>query len=145
MIPAWSANGDLPPGTHFATWSRIEERLAFNSRRQRLLEGFRAACELLRSAGCRLVYLDGSFVTTKEHPGDFDACWDIQNVDEEALDRVFLGFLAVPRCTKTSIPRRVLSCATAGGCDRESVRRVLSGEQVHRRTERYRRHSAACA
>ena len=39
-----------------------------------------------------MVYLDGSFVTTKENPGDFDACWDIQYVDDEALDPVFLDF-----------------------------------------------------
>lgn len=70
----------------------MEERLAFNPRRRRLLAGFREACELLRRAGCRLVYLDGSFVTTKPHPGDFDACWDIRGVDEEALDSVFWDF-----------------------------------------------------
>lgn len=92
MIPEWSTNGDLPPGLHSATWTEIEERLAFNSRRGRLLAGFREACELLRKAGCRVVYLDGSFVSTKEHPGDFDACWDIQNVDENALDPVFWDF-----------------------------------------------------
>ena len=92
MIPEWSTNGDLPPGVHLATWTEIEERLAFNPRRRRLLAGFREACELLRKAGCRLVYLDGSFVTTKEHPGDFDACWDIQQVDDEALDPVFWDF-----------------------------------------------------
>jgi hypothetical protein len=92
MIPGWSTNGDLPPGVHLATWTEIEERLAFNPRRRRLLAGFREACELLRKAGCRLVYLDGSFVTTKEHPGDFDACWDIQQVDDEALDPVFWDF-----------------------------------------------------
>ncbi len=57
-----------------------------------MLAGFREACELLRKAGCRLVYLDGSFVTTKPHPGDFDACWDIQHVDEDALDPVFWDF-----------------------------------------------------
>jgi hypothetical protein len=38
------------------------------------------------------VYLDGSFVTTKPHPGDFDACWDIQGVDEDLLDPVFWDF-----------------------------------------------------
>jgi hypothetical protein len=57
-----------------------------------LLGGFREACELLRNAGCRLVYLDGSFVTTKEQPGDFDACWDVQYVDDEALPPVFWDF-----------------------------------------------------
>ena len=77
MIPEWSTNGELPPGVHLATWAQIEESLA---------------CELLRKAGCRLVYLDGSFVTTKEHPGDFDACWDIQQVDDGALDPVFWDF-----------------------------------------------------
>jgi len=46
----------------------------------------------LRKAGCRLVYLDGSFVTRKEHPGDFDACWDVQNVDDTSLDPVFWDF-----------------------------------------------------
>jgi hypothetical protein len=92
MISAWTTSGDLPPGTHLATWGEIEERLAFNLRRGRLLAGFREACELPRKAGCRVVSLDGSFVTTKAHPGDFDACWDIQDVVEEALDPVFWDF-----------------------------------------------------
>ena len=92
MIPEWLNNGDLSPGVNFATWTEIEDRLAFNPRRRRLLAGFREACEMLREAGCRLVYLDGSFVTTRDHPGDFDACWDIQNVDDETLDPVFWDF-----------------------------------------------------
>ncbi len=57
-----------------------------------MLAGFRQACEELRKAGCRLVYLDGSFVTRKEHPGDFDACWDVRNVEEDRLDPVFWDF-----------------------------------------------------
>jgi hypothetical protein len=36
--------------------------------------------------GCRLVYLNDSFVTWKERLGDFDACWDVQNVDDAKLD-----------------------------------------------------------
>jgi hypothetical protein len=92
MIPEWLPNGDLPPGVHFATWREIEDRLSFNARRKRLLAGFRRACEDLRKAGCRLVYLDGSFVTRKEHPGDFDGCWDVQNVDDDKLDPVFWDF-----------------------------------------------------
>ena len=92
MIPEWSTNGDLPPGVHFATWREIEDRLGFNPRRRRMLAGFRQACEELRNAGCRLVYLDGSFATRKEHPGDFDACWDVRNVDDDRLDPVFWEF-----------------------------------------------------
>ena len=71
MIPEWLANGDLPPGVHFATWQEIEDRLSFNAQRQRLLEGFRRACEHLRKAG------------------DFDACWNVENVDDGKLDPVF--------------------------------------------------------
>ena len=92
MIPEWSANGDLPPGVHFATWRELRDRLTFNSRRRRMLAGFRKACEELRKAGCRLVYLDGSFVTRKERPGDFDACWNVQNVDDAKLDPAFWDF-----------------------------------------------------
>jgi len=92
MIPEWLPNGDLPPGVHTASWPEIEERLGFNPRRRRLLGGFRRACEELRKAGCRLMYLDCSFVSVKTHPGDFDACWDIRNVDDNKLDRVFWDF-----------------------------------------------------
>jgi hypothetical protein len=38
------------------------------------------------------VYIDGSFVTVKREPGDYDACWDIEGVDLESLDSVFLDF-----------------------------------------------------
>jgi len=92
MIPEWMRNGDLPPGIHRATLREIEKRLAFNPRRRRLLDGFRRGRGMLRNAGCRLVYLDGSFVSTKENPGDFDACWDVQNVDEKTLHSVFWDF-----------------------------------------------------
>jgi len=92
MIPEWSTNGDLPPGVHFVTWRELEQRLTFHPRRHRILAGFRQACEELRKAGCRLVYLDGSFVTRKERPGDFDACWDVRNVDDAKLDSVFWDF-----------------------------------------------------
>jgi len=92
MIPEWLESGDLPSGVHFAGWKEIEMRLAFNPRRWMLLIGFRDACALLRRAGCRLVYLDGSYVTTKRLPGDFDACWDIQGVNEDGLDPVFWDF-----------------------------------------------------
>lgn len=42
----------------------------------------------LRDAGCRRVYLDGSFVTATEHPGDYDGCWDAEAVDFDLLERI---------------------------------------------------------
>src|ERR1019366_3240006 len=34
----------------------------------------------------------GRLATRKEHPGDFDACWDVRNVEEDRLDPVFWDF-----------------------------------------------------
>jgi len=51
----------------------------------------------LKSAGCRRVYLDGSFVTDKEGalglpPKDYDVCWEVSGVDPTRLDPVLLDF-----------------------------------------------------
>ena len=56
------------------------------------MAGFRTALANLKSAGCRTVYLDGSFVTTKVIPNDYDACWDEDGVDPVLLDPVLLTF-----------------------------------------------------
>ena len=48
--------------------------------------------DTLRTAGCRQVYIDGSFVTEKEFPNDYDACWDVTNVRPELLDPLLLKF-----------------------------------------------------
>ena len=68
------------------------ERYATNERREQLLDGLRVAIESLHAAGCSRVYLDGSFVTDKEVPGDFDACWEAGSVDPGLLDPVLLDF-----------------------------------------------------
>jgi hypothetical protein len=47
---------------------------------------------LLGSAGSCAAYIDGSFVTDKDEPGDFDGCWDVAGVDPAELDPVFLIF-----------------------------------------------------
>ena len=48
----------------------------------------------LRGAGCSAIYIDGSFVTSKETPNDFDACWEEAGVNPELLDPVLLRFYA---------------------------------------------------
>jgi hypothetical protein len=57
-----------------------------------LFAGFEQAAQALAIAGCRAVYLDGSFVTGKPHPGDFDGCWEFTGVDPKLLDPVLLSF-----------------------------------------------------
>lgn len=61
-------------------------------RRIELLAGLREALVALHDAGCRNAYIDGSFVTAKEEPADFDACWDAVGVEASLLDPVLLEF-----------------------------------------------------
>ena len=56
------------------------------------MTGLRAALENLKDAGCHTAYLNGSFVTSKELPNDYDACWEEPGVDPAALDPVLLTF-----------------------------------------------------
>ncbi len=44
---------------------------------------------MLPEAGCSKVWLNGSFVTAKDEPGDFDAVWDDSGVDEDGIDPIF--------------------------------------------------------
>lgn len=92
MIPFFDYTGNLPPGIHWASWQEFEKRFGTNSRRKQLLSGLKQAIASLRKAGCRTVFVDGSFVTSKELPGDFDACWNVEGVDSELLDPVLLDF-----------------------------------------------------
>lgn len=93
MIPPFEKNSkNLPPGIHWTTWQEIVERFGTNPERRKIISGLKKALKSLNKAKCQRVYIDGSFVTTKEIPGDFDACWDIAGVDPELLDPVFFEF-----------------------------------------------------
>jgi len=70
----------------------VEARFATSDQRNRIFSGFRNGVTALRKAGCRQIFLDGSFVTEKHIPADFDACWDPIGVDVTKLDPVFRDF-----------------------------------------------------
>ena len=87
MLPPFDPlTGRLPPGEHVADWNEVVERFGWNERRRRLIDGLADAVVALAQAGCTRVWLNGSFVTTKDEPGDFDACWDQAGVDYDLLD-----------------------------------------------------------
>lgn len=91
MLPPFESNGLLPPGIHSAdTWQEFVSLFGSTPKRQWLLNGMKSALVALRGAKCRFVYVDGSFVTTKEEPGDFDICWDFAGVDVQLLDPILL-------------------------------------------------------
>ena len=93
-IPEFNDSGNLPAGIHHTNWLEVE-KLAFNERRQELLQGMKLACEPLKIVGCPRIFIGGSFVTNKEFPGDFDLCWQDDSVDFlnlQSLDPVLLDF-----------------------------------------------------
>jgi hypothetical protein len=93
MTPPFEpATGNLPPGIHEAAWDEVAARYGYTPHRLRLLAGLKAALDALRAAGCRRAYVDGSFVTSKTQPADFDACWESTDVDPDLLDPVLLTF-----------------------------------------------------
>lgn len=98
MIPGL-VGGLLPPGIHFGDWGEVELSFGFSPRRIWLLAGLRDALHELARVGCEFAYLDGSFVTDKEVPGDYDLCWDLNNVKLAEIDPIFLD-IAAPRAAQ---------------------------------------------
>lgn len=85
VIPEFDEHGNLPPGVHFCEWQEFMERFATTDQRFLLIQGLQMAMEQLKAAGCRTIYINGSFVTSKLRPQDFDACWDREEVDTDYL------------------------------------------------------------
>jgi hypothetical protein len=94
MIPPLDrATGNLPPGVYEVTWDLLVARFGHTPHRLVLLAGLKTALDTLRQAGCERAYVDGSFVTDKVVPNDFDACWAMQGVDFDLLDRLDTALL----------------------------------------------------
>src|SRR5579862_1669970 len=74
-IPGFRYDGWLPEGHHPAEWEEITERFGGQpgSGRSRLTGSLLTLRDQLRSAGIRgRILLDGSFISAREEPGDFD-------------------------------------------------------------------------
>lgn len=85
MIPNFDNNGNLPPGIHYCFWDEFKERFGYTDKRMRMISNMEAIMLELQAAGCRNFYINGSFVTRKPIPNDFDCCWDRDDVDMEYL------------------------------------------------------------
>lgn len=82
MIPKFNEDGYLPKGEHKATLSEIRKRFGSNSqKRKELFEGFKTLMQLLRKHKDKIqkFLLDGSFVTNKKAPEDFDCILIVKN------------------------------------------------------------------
>lgn len=92
LIPIFTNKGELPPGIYKATWKEFYSRYGSTEKRVWLLEGLRNLLNELCKVKCTAVYIDGSFITNKENPGDYDLCWKLDNVLVENLDPVLLNY-----------------------------------------------------
>lgn len=90
MIKFDSRTGYLPPGIHRMRLELFPRRFGWTARRRRLCGGLMSALSALASAGCRSVVIDGSFVTAKDEPKDWDAAFDPVGVDSTLLDPILL-------------------------------------------------------
>ena len=86
----------LPEGIHESAFREVEDVLIFSERRELLFNGLTQGSKALCSAGCSILYLEGSFVTSKVEPGDYDAVWDTQGVNSKIL---------APVCKENKPPR----------------------------------------
>jgi len=86
MIPEFDRRGYLPPGVHEADWEEFQT----NAHRKALVAKMTALIDHLKAVGCKSLFIDGSFVTGKEMPNDYDACWDVTGVKFESVDPLLL-------------------------------------------------------
>jgi hypothetical protein len=87
----FDSNGNLPPGVVSMTLDEVKEAFTWTPRRQALFRGLAAAARNLSAAGVPAIWIDGSFTTSKNDPGDVDGCWEyIPSVKVDLLDPVFL-------------------------------------------------------
>ena len=72
--------GILNPGIHKMTWEEFCDFFTspsiYSERRVELLKGLKQVVDILRKIENIRIYIDGSFVTNKLDPGDWDACFD---------------------------------------------------------------------
>ena len=83
-------DGLLPDGVHEATWEEIRARYGWNPTRVEILTKLELVVQHFKQAGCRSMHIDGSFITNKEEPGDFDACWDNTGVRADLIAPILL-------------------------------------------------------
>ncbi len=92
----FASNGCLSPGIYHMLWDEFYNNFSFSPKRMNLLEGLERAIDILRKCGCTVIYIDGSFITNKLEPNDYDACWEgvFANVysNMQIIEPVFLDF-----------------------------------------------------
>lgn len=94
MNITFNAEGTLPEGVYEMSMEEFMRQFVYNEKRQIIFKGFLTLISDLKAIKCKAVYVDGSFVTIKEQPGDVDVCWeDDEDIDWDLLDSHYPIFL----------------------------------------------------
>lgn len=71
------------------TYEEFMVHFGVNSGRMRQLDNAVRFFRIFYQCGCRTVFVDGSFVSTKMYPGDIDLCFDLTKVDKEYVKMMY--------------------------------------------------------
>jgi len=94
MVPTFNKEGALPLGEHEISLAEFEQVFVYNERRREIFNKFLKLIDDLRTINCSLIYVDGSYVTDKEEPGDIDVCWhEDEFIDWDRLKKELLILL----------------------------------------------------
>ena len=75
------------------TYEAFVQHFGTNQRRMEQIQNSLPYFRIFHSCGCRIGYVDGSFVSKKKFPEDIDICFDITGISEERIKSVFPKFL----------------------------------------------------
>jgi hypothetical protein len=76
--------GYLPEGIYECTLDELENTFGkSNEKRKKLFAKLLEFIHDIKSIGCDTLFIDGSFITTKELPKDIDVLWDYEGIKYE--------------------------------------------------------------
>ena len=104
----FNAAGRLPDGVHAMTFEGVADAFGWNPHRRKLVVAMAAAFADLNALGCETVWLDGSFVTDKPEPGDYDVVYEHRSMDLAAAK------IALPELFDRSPHRREMKARFKG-------------------------------
>ena len=92
-IPRFDRYGLLPAGVHDCSLTEIRQRLGTNPHRRRLIKLLSDFISVeVRPLHDEHIYIDGSFVTDKERPGDVDVTLALS---QSSAGNIFLRALSI--------------------------------------------------
>ncbi len=107
-IPPFQKTGALPPGLHRAAPDEIVARFCRGTSTRAALESpLRELISIAREVGSPGLYLNGSFVTGKEHPGDIDAIIVLPEGFDSVKPSEFTLFIKSTASTLSVFPTRM--------------------------------------